>query len=93
MDVIRIVKRTTDNPPQPRIGNAFFTPIAKARGTQRRFQVEISEYPHVVIASRGDEEVVYTEVVHLIPSQALSLLEWLKQEEPTLRELAEEQPE
>ena len=51
--------------------------------------VMINEYPHVAIFSRGDEEVTYAEGVHLTASQALSLLEWLKQEEPKLKELAE----
>lgn len=51
--------------------------------------VKIDEYPSVEIASRGDEETAlsYYETVHLTPRQALSLLVWLRQEEPELMRL------
>lgn len=55
--------------------------------------VKVNEYPSVEIASKGDEEATlsYYEAVHISPKEALSLLDWLRQEEQELQRLAKEQ--
>ena len=46
LQAIRIVKRQGNTKPKPQIRSAFFTPVAEARGTQRRFLVAIKQPFH-----------------------------------------------